>query len=152
MKSYTVNKKRLLLIDSVVMLIMLAIPFLMYIVFKKTVFLAFLIMPVFIAITLIPSIKSNFKTSITLTDDKIICKNFNISASFCNAEVNYEQITKITFKRRCALIIAGADEKHPIIISRNFKDYKDLLSTVCNQCKKSNPSIEIDPKIYGMIQ
>ena len=152
MKTYAVNKKRLLLIDSVILLIMLAIPFLMYIVFKKTEFLAFFIMPVFVAITLIPSIKSSFKTSITLTDDKIICKNFNIGTSFCNAEVNYEQITKITFKRRCALIIAGADEKHPIVISRSFKDYKELLSTVCKQCKLVNPNITIDPEIYEMIK
>lgn len=152
MKTYTVNKKRLLLIDSVVLLIMLAIPFLIYLIYKKTEFLTFFIVPAFVAISLIPSIKNSFKTSITLTDDKIICRNFNIGTSFYNAEVSYEQITKISCKRRCALIIAGADEKHPIIISRNFKDYKDLLSTVCNQCKKSNPSIEIDPKIYGMIQ
>lgn len=152
MKTYTVNKKRLLLIDSVVMLIMLAIPFLMYLVFKKTEFLTFFIIPVFVAISLIFSIKSNFKTNVTLTNDKIICKNFNIGTNFCNAEVNYEQITKITFKRRCALIIAGSDEKHPIVISRNFKDYKELLSTVCNQCKLVNSKIAIDPQIYEMIK
>lgn len=152
MKTYTVNKKRLLLIDSVVLLIMLAIPFLMYLILKRTEFLTFLIVPAFVAISLISSIKNSFKTSITLTDDKIICKNFNIGTSFYNAEVSYEQITKISCKRRCALIIAGADEKHPIVISRNFKEYKKLLHTVCNQCKLVNPNITIDPEIYEIIK
>lgn len=152
MKTYTVNKKRLLLIDSVVLLIMLAIPFLMYLILKRTEFLTFFIVPAFVAISLISSIKNSFKTSITLTDDKIICKNFNIGTSFYNAEVSYEQITKISCKRRCALIIAGADEKHPIVISRNFKEYKKLLHTVCNQCKLVNPNITIDPEIYEIIK
>ena len=152
MKTYTVNKKRLLLIDSVVLLIMLAIPFLMYLILNRTEFLTFFIVPAFVAISLISSIKNSFKTSITLTDDKIICKNFNIGTSFYNAEVSYEQITKISCKRRCALIIAGADEKHPIVISRNFKEYKKLLHTVCNQCKLVNPNITIDPEIYEIIK
>ena len=152
MKTYTINQKRLLLIDSIVVLIMLAIPFLLYLAYNKTEFLAFLIIPLFVAIALIPQIKNSFKTSVTLTGDKIICKNFIIGTNTYNAEVSYGQITKIIFKRKCALIIAGADEKHPIVISRNFKEYKKLLHTVCNQCKLVNPNITIDPEIYEIIK
>lgn len=152
MKTYTVNKKRLLIINMLSLLVVFAMTLLPYLVFKKSEILLFSIIPVVITILWFPSLKSAFKMSVTLTDDKIICRNFTIGMNVFNAEVGYEQITRIAVKNKLVLIIAGTDEKHPIVIDKSFLDYQNLVRTVCNKCKSFNPQIEIDPKVYELIE
>lgn len=66
-------------------------------------------------------------------DGTLVCKNFVINGGIANAEIPYEKIERIEFKKRYVSVVVSGEK--PFGITNDYIDYHLLCETLCEKCK-----------------
>ena len=85
------------------------------------------------------------------------CNNMYVAGSLVNKNIKYAAIERIELFSppisigSVALRIKIKNEDSPIDIDNKYVNYIELWKNICDNCKKANPNVFIDPKILEKI-
>ena len=73
------------------------------------------------------------RQTVEIGDETLKCKSFVINGAVADAEIPYEKIEKIEFKRKYLLVYVSGEK--PFAIRDNYINYPDLCKALFQKCK-----------------